>query len=62
MANNMAINLSKKDKSILQKLIYITIIFIIVLLVCYAIIGAYIMFDRYVVPAITAEHAAPASV
>ena len=58
----MAINLSKKDKTILQKLIYITIIFMIVLLVCYAIIGAYIMFDRYVVPAITAERAAPASV
>jgi len=61
MANNMAINLSKKDKSILQKLIYITIILIIVLLVCYAIIGAYIMFDRYVAPAIMAEHALPKS-
>ena len=57
MANNMAINLSKKDKSILQKLIYITIILIILLLVCYAIIGFYIMFDKYVVPGIMAEHA-----
>jgi len=60
MSNNVAINLSKKDKTVLQKLIYITLILIIILLVCYAIIGFYIMFDRYVVPGIMAEHAAMA--
>lgn len=46
------IKLSKKDRSVLKKFIYITLVFITLILICYFIIGSYLIYDKFILPAL----------
>lgn len=53
--NLFGIKLSKKDREVLKKLIFITIVFIIFLLLCYSIVGSYIAYTKFVLPSLKAD-------
>ena len=53
--NLFGIKLSKKDRNVLQQLIFITIVFLIFLLLCYFIVGSYIAYTKFVLPSLKAE-------
>ena len=50
--NLFDVKLSKKDRSVLKKLIFITIVFLILLLISYSIIGSYILYTKFILPSV----------
>jgi hypothetical protein len=53
--NLFDIKLSKKDRSVLKKLIFITIVFVIFILFCYSIVGSYIAYTNFILPSLKAK-------
>jgi len=53
--NLFDIKLSKKDRSVLKKLIFITIVFVIFILLSYSIVGSYIAYKKFILPSLKAD-------